>query len=55
LEDLNAEVEINSGRETVREIIKVSAKEGLGYYKLRKPQPCFDEGCSRLLNHREKN
>jgi hypothetical protein len=31
-EDLEAEVEINSASETVRENIKMSAKESLGYY-----------------------
>jgi hypothetical protein len=31
-----------------REIIKVSAKEGLGYYELKQHKPWFDGGCSKL-------
>jgi hypothetical protein len=31
--------------ETLRENIKISAKESLGYYKLKKHKPWFDEGC----------
>jgi hypothetical protein len=32
LEDLVAEVDINSAWEVIRETIKISAKEGLGYF-----------------------
>jgi hypothetical protein len=32
LEDLDSEVEINSAWETIRENIKISAKESLGYF-----------------------
>jgi hypothetical protein len=35
LEDLDAEVEINSAWEVIRENIKISATERLGYYELR--------------------
>jgi hypothetical protein len=41
LEDL----EINSAWETFRENIKISAKESLGYFELKKHKPWFDEGC----------
>jgi 50S ribosomal subunit-associated GTPase HflX len=54
LEDLDAEVEINSAWETIRENIKISAKESLGYYELRKHKPWFDEGCSKLLDQRKE-
>jgi hypothetical protein len=47
LEDLEAEVEINSAWETIRENIKISAKEILGYFELKKHKPCFDKGCSK--------
>jgi hypothetical protein len=50
LEDLDAEVEINSAWETFPENIKISAKESLDYYELRKHKPWFDEGCSKLLD-----
>jgi hypothetical protein len=35
LEDLDAEVEINSVWEVIRDNIKISAKESLGYYELK--------------------
>jgi hypothetical protein len=38
-EDLDAEVEINSAWETIRENIKISAKESLGYCELKKLKP----------------
>jgi hypothetical protein len=53
LEELDAEVEINSAWETIRENIKVLAKESLGYYALKKNKSWFDEGCSHLLDQRK--
>jgi hypothetical protein len=50
LEDLDAEEEINSAWETIRENVTTSAKEGLGYFELKKHKPWFDEGCSKLLD-----
>jgi hypothetical protein len=47
-------VEINSASETIRENIKISAKESLGYLELKKHKPWFDEGCSRLLDQRKE-
>jgi hypothetical protein len=43
----DAEVDINTRRacETIRENIKISAKESVGYYELKKHKPWFDEGC----------
>jgi hypothetical protein len=35
LEDLDAEVETNSAWETIRENIKISANESVGYYELK--------------------
>jgi hypothetical protein len=46
LEDLDAGVEISSAWETIRENIKISAKESLGYFELKKREPWFDKGCS---------
>jgi hypothetical protein len=54
LEDWDAEVEINSAWETIRENIKISAKESLGYFELKKHKPWFDEGCSELLYLRKE-
>jgi hypothetical protein len=52
--DLNAEVEINSAWEMIRENIEISAEENLGYYEVKKHKPCFDEGCSELLDQRKQ-
>jgi hypothetical protein len=54
LEDLDAEVEINSAWETIRENIKILAKESLGYFELKKYKPWFDKGCSKLLDQRKE-
>jgi hypothetical protein len=54
LEDLDAEVEINTIWETIRENIKISAKESLGYYELKQHRPWLDEGCSELLDQRNQ-
>jgi hypothetical protein len=40
---------INSAWEMIRGNIKISAKESLGYFELKKHKPWFDEGCSKLL------
>jgi hypothetical protein len=45
LEDLDAEVGINSAWEIIRENIKISAKESLGYCELNKYKPWFDQAC----------
>jgi hypothetical protein len=52
LEDLDTEMEINSAWETFREK-KISAKESLGYFKLKKHKPRFDEGCSKIIRSKE--
>jgi hypothetical protein len=53
LGDLDKEVEINTPWETIRENIKISARESLGYYELRKHKSWFDEGCSKLFDQRK--
>ncbi|PNF34812.1 hypothetical protein B7P43_G03788 [Cryptotermes secundus] len=53
LENLDTEVDVNKTWETIRENIKMSAKESLGYYELKKHKPWFDEGCSKLLDQRK--
>jgi hypothetical protein len=52
--DLDAEVEINTIWETIRESIKISAKENLGYYEPKQHKPWFDEGCSESLDQRKQ-
>jgi hypothetical protein len=36
-------VDINRAWETIREDVKISAKESLGYYDLKMREPWFDE------------
>jgi hypothetical protein len=54
LEDLGAEVKINSAWGMIRENIKISAKESLGYCELKKHKPWFDEECSKLVDQRKR-
>jgi hypothetical protein len=54
LENLDSEVDVNKAWETVRENIKISARESLGYYEL-KHKPWFDEGCSKLVDQSSTN
>jgi hypothetical protein len=49
LEYLEAEVEIDSAWETIRENIKISAKGTLAYFELKKHMTLFEEGSSKLL------
>jgi hypothetical protein len=39
LENLDTKVDVNKPWETIRENIKISAKESLGYYELKKHKP----------------
>jgi hypothetical protein len=39
LENLDTDVNINRAWETIRENIKISAKESLGYYEFEKHKP----------------
>jgi hypothetical protein len=43
LENLHNDVDINRAWETIRVNIKISAKESLSYYELKKQRPWFDE------------
>jgi hypothetical protein len=54
LEDLDAEEEINSAWEMIRENIKISAKDSLGYFELKEHKPWFDEAYSELLDQRKQ-
>jgi hypothetical protein len=54
LENLGTEVDANKAWETIRENIKISDKESLGYYELKKNKPWFDEECSKLLDQRKQ-
>jgi hypothetical protein len=52
-EDLAAEIKIYTIWETIWENIKISAKEILGYYELKKHKSWFEERCSKLLDQRK--
>jgi hypothetical protein len=43
------QVEISSAWEIIRENIKMSAKESLGYCELKKHKPWFGQTCSILV------
>jgi hypothetical protein len=45
LKKLDDDVDINTDWETIRENIKISSKESLGYYELKQHKPWFDETC----------
>jgi hypothetical protein len=53
LEDLDAEVEINSALEAIRENMNISARKRLDYYELKKHKPWIDDVCSELVNKRK--
>jgi hypothetical protein len=55
LEDLDAGVEIITIWETIRENIKISTQESLGYYEPKQHKPWFVEVCSKLLDQWEKS
>jgi hypothetical protein len=54
LEDLDAEVDVKCAWETMREDIKISAKESINYFELKKHKPWFNERCSKLLDQRKQ-
>jgi hypothetical protein len=54
LENLDTEVDVNKAWKTIREDIKISAKESLYYYSLKKHKPWFEERCSELLDRRKQ-
>jgi hypothetical protein len=45
LESLDESFNINNAWETIRKNIKTSAKENLGYQKLKHNKPWFDDEC----------
>jgi hypothetical protein len=47
-------VEINSAWEMIRENIKMSAKESIGYCELKKHKPWSDQACSKLVDQRKQ-
>jgi hypothetical protein len=54
LESLDKCFDINNGWESIRENIKTSAKDNLGYQKLKHNKPWFDDECSKLIDQRKQ-
>jgi hypothetical protein len=54
LESLDESFNINNAWENIRENIKTSAKENLGYHKLKHNKPWFDDECSKLIDQRKQ-
>jgi hypothetical protein len=40
-------MDVNKDYEAIGENVKISAKESLGYYELKRNKPWFDEGCTK--------
>jgi hypothetical protein len=53
LESLDESFDINNAWESIRENIKTSAKDNLGYQKLKHNKPWFDNDCSKLLDQQK--
>jgi hypothetical protein len=54
LEDLDADVAIDSAWESIRENINISAKESIGNNDLKKHKSWLDEGSSEVLGQRKE-
>jgi hypothetical protein len=54
LESLDESFDINNAWESIRENIKTSAKDNLGYQKLKHNKPWFDDECSKLIDQRKQ-
>jgi hypothetical protein len=39
---------------SIRENIKTTAKDNLGYHRLKHNKPWFDDGCSKLIDQRKQ-
>jgi hypothetical protein len=55
LEKLGESYDINIAWESIRENIKTSAKENLGYQKLKHNKPWFGDECSKLIDQRKQD
>jgi hypothetical protein len=54
LESLSECFDINNAWENVRENIKTSAKDNLGYHRRKCNKPWFDDECSKLIDQRKQ-
>jgi DNA repair ATPase RecN len=54
LENTDDNVDMTRARKTIRENVKISAKESLGHYELPQHKPWFDDECSKLTDRRKQ-
>jgi hypothetical protein len=54
LEYLDESVDINLAWESITDNIKTSAKENLGYHRLKHNKPWFDDECSKLIDQQKQ-
>jgi hypothetical protein len=54
LESLDESFDINNAWESIRENIKTSAKDNLGYQELKRNKPWFDDECSKSIDQRKQ-
>jgi DNA repair ATPase RecN len=54
LENLEDSGDINGAWDNIRENIKISAKQSLGYCESKHLTPWFDEECSKLVDQRKQ-
>jgi hypothetical protein len=52
LESLDESFDINNAWESIRENIKTSAKDNLGYHRLKHNKPWFNDECSKLIDQK---
>jgi hypothetical protein len=53
-ENLDESFDINNAWESIIENIKTSAKDNLGYHRLKHNKPWFDDECSKLIDQRKQ-
>jgi hypothetical protein len=51
LESSDGCFDFNNSWESIRENIKTSVKDNLGYHRLKHSKPCFDDECSKLIDN----
>jgi hypothetical protein len=54
LESFDDNFDINNAWESIRENIKTSAKDNLGYHTLKHNKPRFDDECFKLTDQRKQ-
>jgi hypothetical protein len=54
LESVDESFDINNAWESIRENIKTSAKDNLGYHRLKLNKPWFDDECLKLIDQRKQ-